>query len=59
MVANVGRYLFYCGQKTRGEYDLAKTQLEKKCITTKACCKQQPKIKTTSTKANATKNETK
>ncbi len=46
MVANVGRYLFYRRQKTRGEYNAAKTQLEKKRITTKACGKQQPKIKT-------------
>ena len=30
MVADDGRAIFYCRQKTRGEYDFIKTQLEEK-----------------------------
>ena len=36
MVVNDGRAVFYCRQKTRGEYDLIKAQLEKSIFKIKA-----------------------
>jgi hypothetical protein len=35
-VAHVGRAVFYCGKKTRGEYDLTTTELEKNLFKIKA-----------------------